>query len=980
MVSAAERLAQQRVGGRTAELTKTLGQRSTRLAEAARRDPGVKREAEERQQRRIVARRLEALELAQTPTEFRIAGKTFSKDNFELRTEAGVQKLVQTGTTTPTIVTLDAEGRVSSIVKQQSFGKDVGGGDTEKQTFTSEQITFTVLPDGTVRRKVQTFAPSGRDQKILPVKTNIFENGEFVGQEVGAARGVEAAERQRESDILQKARREREAPPPPEAVIETAILRPQPGLLAGGITPPTREIQPARFIQSGEEDIRIFQQPTFIAGQPPRPEEETTFIQKTREVIGKPFGIAAGGLEFGREFVLEEEEKIKKEIEDLRNKLKTKELPRKEREKIQRRLLNLGSQAVLLTSSRFLLGAESGVERLIEKRPEALPLLFVGGTVVGAGINVLTGAIPAATPVVSVVGALGLAGFVGGTAIEVTKTETQLEREQLIGRRAIELATLGAGIQKGAGILKTSTVNIDGTKTTFVEIKGGSSGSLEGIGFKTKSGSRAFVLFKGKPGGRIDTGTISGLTTTGRIPSDRVPALAGRQQLITNIQRQFPTQPTFILPPPSIKQTPIKVKPKPTEILKIEPKPTEILKIEPTPPRPRPSSTGLVTIQRPRRRGVEGFVQALRETELTKGQEEQVLAKSIFKELFPQAKKKKIFIFEEPTTGQVVFLEDVAGKPLSQRVQEIQNIVAFAQQQKPITALSTAQQTSLRGLSQRQRLFALQKQKTLSLQRQQQRQALLQKQQQRLSPSLLTGQVSLATTGQVVGSLLGTTQAQGIISLQQPLQEQVSSQQSLLGQTQLQQQRQLQQQLQQQRIALQQEQAIELEGELIPPITFPQLKKTKRRISKTTIKAQVPGFHALVKRKLLKKGIGKGAKRKSVGFQRVNKKALTKKEALGLVMETLDIFANRSGKIKKANKLVRPTRPGLARKSKTLASRFRRAKRDPFTLVERSKFAISSPQEKKAIPFSPSRLKNLRIAQQRKKKKTTTKRKETNFM
>ena len=74
-------------------------------------------------------------------------------------------------------------------------------------------------------------------------------------------------------------------------------------------------------------------------------------------------------------------------------------------------------------------------------------------------------------------------------------------------------------------------------------------------------------------------------------------------------------------------------------------------------------------------------------------------------------------------------------------------------------------------------------------------------------------------------------------------------------------------------------------------------------------------------------------------------------------MKLVDIFTQRSFKVKKkGTKLISRRRPDLLRIKKTLENRFRQAKRNKEIFVEKSKFAISSLEEKKGIPFEAARL------------------------
>ena len=138
-------------------------------------------------------------------------------------------------------------------------------------------------------------------------------------------------------------------------------------------------------------------------------------------------------------------------------------------------------------------------------------------------------------------------------------------------------------------------------------------------------------------------------------------------------------------------------------------------------------------------------------------------------------------------------------------------------------------------------------------------------------------------------------------------------------------------------------------------VTFPKRKKRK------IIKVGVQGFNTLIKRKLLK--VGK--ERKSRGFARANKEPLTQPQAINLGAKKVDNFANRSFKIKKSRFKAKPSNVKV---NKKLLSKFRK-KKDTF--IEKTKFAIDSPQEKRQIPFEAARLRRIGAIPKKKKQRRT---------
>ena len=111
------------------------------------------------------------------------------------------------------------------------------------------------------------------------------------------------------------------------------------------------------------------------------------------------------------------------------------------------------------------------------------------------------------------------------------------------------------------------------------------------------------------------------------------------------------------------------------------------------------------------------------------------------------------------------------------------------------------------------------------------------------------------------------------------------------------------------------------------------------------------GYDAYIKRTQLKKGKGNYQSR---GYVKVNNKPLYENTARNLVGNTLDTYANRSGFIKKSNRKATGTNEPV---NNFLMQKFRSAKNNKNVMVEKSKYAIDSPQEKEAIPYEAQRQK-----------------------
>jgi len=139
-------------------------------------------------------------------------------------------------------------------------------------------------------------------------------------------------------------------------------------------------------------------------------------------------------------------------------------------------------------------------------------------------------------------------------------------------------------------------------------------------------------------------------------------------------------------------------------------------------------------------------------------------------------------------------------------------------------------------------------------------------------------------------------------------------------------------------------------------------------------KIKQQAYDAYVKRKQLKKGKGSYISR---GYKKANKEPLTKEAAYGRLMSLLDTYANRSGMIKKSNRLAK-RRADLEARYRQLAHKFRTKKGNKNIIVEKTKYAIDSFQELQDITFEGikarkkqeliGRISNLIIKQKKRKK------------
>lgn len=133
----------------------------------------------------------------------------------------------------------------------------------------------------------------------------------------------------------------------------------------------------------------------------------------------------------------------------------------------------------------------------------------------------------------------------------------------------------------------------------------------------------------------------------------------------------------------------------------------------------------------------------------------------------------------------------------------------------------------------------------------------------------------------------------------------------------------------------------------LPPLETAR-QTTQRQVSFLSSSQQ--GYDVMIKARLRKAG----KKRKSRGFRKANKEPLSRNAALGLGMQIVDTYTNRSFTIKKSG-VARRSRPDLARLSAILQNKFRQAKNNPNILVEKVKHAIDSRQEVQGIPFEAIR-------------------------
>lgn len=132
-----------------------------------------------------------------------------------------------------------------------------------------------------------------------------------------------------------------------------------------------------------------------------------------------------------------------------------------------------------------------------------------------------------------------------------------------------------------------------------------------------------------------------------------------------------------------------------------------------------------------------------------------------------------------------------------------------------------------------------------------------------------------------------------------------------------------------------------------PPPPNKELQRLQQQIAKEDPRK---GYDVYVKRRQLKRGKGAYLSR---GYQKVNKKPVSKAAAYNRMASIVDKYSNRSGMIKPARRLKTPSREKL---NIALMRKFRLAKKNLNQLVERSRYAIDSYFEKQDIPYEAARL------------------------
>jgi len=139
-----------------------------------------------------------------------------------------------------------------------------------------------------------------------------------------------------------------------------------------------------------------------------------------------------------------------------------------------------------------------------------------------------------------------------------------------------------------------------------------------------------------------------------------------------------------------------------------------------------------------------------------------------------------------------------------------------------------------------------------------------------------------------------------------------------------------------------------------PPI-IPLPKDSQPVKTFGTIMQQNKGYDVYLKNKLKKID----GKRITKGFSKINKQPLKQKAALGLLMKTADDFTNRSGFIQATTKKAIKSASNR-RAFDMLKSKFRQSKNDPRVLVEKSRYAIDSINEKRGIPYLAAKLRRMK--------------------
>jgi hypothetical protein len=113
---------------------------------------------------------------------------------------------------------------------------------------------------------------------------------------------------------------------------------------------------------------------------------------------------------------------------------------------------------------------------------------------------------------------------------------------------------------------------------------------------------------------------------------------------------------------------------------------------------------------------------------------------------------------------------------------------------------------------------------------------------------------------------------------------------------------------------------------------------------------ELGGYNIYIKRKQLKYGKGDYQSR---GYKKANQEPLDKESALGLGASEVDRYTNRQFYIKRVA-AVGKRKEELARKI-SLLSKFRTAKHNSNSFVEKETFAIDSAEEREGIPYEAAR-------------------------
>ncbi len=241
-------------------------------------------------------------------------------------------------------------------------------------------------------------------------------------------------------------------------------------------------------------------------------------------------------------------------------------------------------------------------------------------------------------------------------------------------------------------------------------------------------------------------------------------------------------------------------------------------------------------------------------------------------------------------------------------------------------------------------------------------QAQLTRQEQRLSTSQLTVQSQTLIQGQSQQQ----QQRQEQLQRQRQQQEQRQEQQQRQEQRQQQQQRQEQIQQQVQEQVQRQEQITKLK---VPKLIVPGIPDLTPTKIGTGLAAglKVPGYHVYIKRKQLKKGKGSYQSR---GYEKANDVPLTESGATVMGGEITDRYANRSYQIRKAGQNAKAKYKDYL--LETIKQKFRQSKKNPNVFVEKTAFAIDSPEEKQGIPYEAARLRKAGLLDLKKKKQQLT--------